>query len=394
MASLRKVLVLLVLLPTGVALADQPIEIGQRITIHSKVLDEERTVFVRTPDGFGESSRHPVLYLTDANVQFLHTAGTVDFLARNGLMPEMIVVGITHTDRTRDLTPTRASRIQPDGRVRELPTSGGGDRFLDFIEQELMPLIQERYHPQPYRVFAGHSFGGLLAVHALLNRTDLFGAFISVSPPLDWDDNLVIRQARERLSGPDRLDKTLILTVGGNERRGLQDGIATFKEVVEGHVPEGFVFAAKTFVGDDHGSVVLGSHIFGLRQIFDGWRPRLDPSTGQVLGGLEGLKAHYARFTERLGYEILPPERFVNMQGYAFMAAGDTEQAIALFELNVANYPDSANVYDSLGEGLEAAGKLREALISYQKAVRQGEKTEDPNLNVYRDHLKAIQDKL
>jgi predicted alpha/beta superfamily hydrolase len=394
MALLRKVLALLALLPAAVVLADQPIEIGQEITIHSKVLDEDRIIFVRTPDGFGESRRHPVLYLTDGRAQFLHTAATVRFLARNGLMPEMIVVGITNTDRTRDLTPTRADWIQPDGSVREFPTSGGADRFLDFVEQELVPFIEERYHPQPYRVLAGHSFGGLLAVHVLLSRSDLFGAYISVSPALAWDNDLVIRQAKEFLSGHSRLDKTLIVTVGGTEDRQMQGGVAALKKVVKGHTPEGFVFESKTFVGDDHDSVVLASHLFGLRKIFEGWRPALDPNTRRVLGGLEGLQAHYARFSKRLGYEVLPPEAMVNLQGYVSMGAGDTEEAIALFELNVANYPESANAYDSLGEGLEAAGRLKEALISYQKAIEQGEKTKDPNLGVYREHLKAVQDKL
>jgi predicted alpha/beta superfamily hydrolase len=394
MTPLRGVIGLAVLLSAATVLADQPIEIGREITIRSDVLGEERTVFVRTPEGFGEASRHPVLYLTDARAQFQHTAATVRFLAGNGLMPEMIVVGITNTDRNRDLTPTRAGLVQPGGRRQELPTSGGGDRFLDFVEQELMPLVEARYHPAPYRLFAGHSFGGLLGIHALLDRADLFGAYICVSPALTWDNGVVIRQTTERLSARDRLDKTLVVTVGSDETQEMLEGVASFEAAVRAGAPDGLVFVSKTFVGDDHGSVVLGSHLFGLRKVFEGWRPLLHPSTGRLAGGLEALKAHYAGLSTRFGYPILPPEAIVNQLGYAALFAGDTEEAITLFEMNVTNYPDSANVYDSLGEGLEAAGRLTDALMSYQKAITQGEKTQDPNLEFYREHLKVIQDKL
>ena len=69
-------------------------------------------------------------------------------------MPALIVVGIGNTDRTRDLTPSRA-------KVESYPTSGGGDKFLEFIQSELIPEIEKRYRTAPYRIFAGHSFGVL-----------------------------------------------------------------------------------------------------------------------------------------------------------------------------------------------------------------------------------------
>jgi predicted alpha/beta superfamily hydrolase len=90
------------------------------------------------------------------------------------------------TDRTRDLTPTHADIKNPDGTVTAFPTSGGADRFLDFIQTELIPEIEKRYRTAPYRIFAGRSLGGLLAIHALFTRPDLFNAYIAVSPSSPW----------------------------------------------------------------------------------------------------------------------------------------------------------------------------------------------------------------
>ena len=55
-----------------------------------------------------------------------------------------------------------------------------GDRTRRYTE--LIPKIEGQYRTQPFRIFAGHSLGGLFAVHTMLTRPDLFNAYIAVSP--------------------------------------------------------------------------------------------------------------------------------------------------------------------------------------------------------------------
>ena len=84
------------------AFGGEPITIGERATLSSKILGEERTLLVSTPANYAQGSAPlPVLYMTDGDAHLSHTRGTVDFLVRNGLMPPVIVVGVTNTDRTR-----------------------------------------------------------------------------------------------------------------------------------------------------------------------------------------------------------------------------------------------------------------------------------------------------
>src|SRR5579862_2818833 len=163
--------------------------IPKKMTVHSNILNEDRVVWVRTPQSYDHGNAvFPVLYITDGDGHINEIGSTIDFLVNNDRMPPLIVVGITNTDRTRDLTPTRWDMKMPNGTVIPNPTSGGADKFLDFIQTELMPEIEKRYPTQPYRVFAGHSLGGLLAIHALITRPNLFNAYIAVSPSLQWDD--------------------------------------------------------------------------------------------------------------------------------------------------------------------------------------------------------------
>jgi len=359
---------------------------GNRITIKSETLGEERVILVRTPPGYERGGqRYPVLYMTDGNAQLGHTASAIEFLSRNGRMPEMIVVAITNTDRTRDLTPTNASMWRPDGTEAKLPTSGGADRFLKFIETELIPKIEKDYRTQPYRVFAGHSFGGLFAIHAFLTRPEAFNAYIAVSPTMNWDNHLLSRKAEEFFKDRKELNRTLFLTLA-NEGGDARVGFDRFKSILGKNKPKGFEWGAMLMEDEDHGSVVMPSHYHGLRKVFDGWQV----SAEIAADGATAVEGHYKQLSAKFGYTIPPPELLMNQAGYQLMGAGKMDEAIAVFKSNVERYPNSANVYDSLAEAYEKGGKLDLARPNYEKAVQLGAQNNDPNLQIYKTNFERV----
>lgn len=384
-------LLFLALLPATVARAQAPplYEAPERIVIKSQVLGEERVILVRTPAGYARGAeRFPVLYMTDGDAHIQHTSGTVSFLARNARMPEMIVVGITNTDRTRDLTPTRVERLPGNPNV-QFPTSGGGDKFLKFIETELIPQIESKYRTQPYRALAGHSLGGLFAVHAMIAKPELFNSYIAVSPSLQWDNFVMIERAKEFFKNRKEYDRTLFASLG-NEPGDIGDAFGMFRDELQRQQLKGFVWEAVRYEDEDHGSVVLRSHYAGLRKMYDGWQFPRDPMTGAVAGGLKGVEDHYRKLSERLRYTLLPPEALMNQVGYQLMGQGNMEDAVAAFKLNVERYPGSANVYDSLAEAYERGGKLDLALPNYEKAHALGVKNGDPNTNVFKTNFDRV----
>jgi predicted alpha/beta superfamily hydrolase len=383
-------LVALVVFLGHAAFGGEPITIGERLTIASKVLGEDRTILVSTPPAYGRlQQRFPVLYLTDGDAHLTHTRGTVDFLARNGLMPQVIIVGIPNTDRNRDLTPSRVPVRTLDGRTFPLPTSGGADRFLTFIETELAPYVEAGYRTEPFRILCGHSFGGLLATHALLAWPELFNAIIAVSPTLDWDDDLMLKRGKKFFAERSDLKRAFFMTLGneGEQRRVAFD---SFAKILKGNKAAGFRWGTMLLEDEDHGSTVLRSHYYGLKMIFEGWRMPRDPTTGDFIGTVADLKKHYADVSKRLGMGVNPPEQVVNQVGYQALQRRERARALEFFRFNVAAYPGSANVYDSLGEGLEQDGQLDLALASYRTAYEVGLKSEDPNTQIYKQHLERL----
>ncbi len=372
----------------------EPLANAETVRMTSKVLGEERTILVSTPRGYGQgTARYPVLYLTDGDAHLLHTRGTVDFLVRNGLMPDVVIVGVTNTDRSRDLTPTRGFGVRDDGTPVLVETSGGAPRFLDFFEKELIPFVEATYRTAPFRVFAGHSLGGLFALTALAERPGLFNASIAASPALSWDHDVILGRTETFLEGRKELRHTLFVTMADEEEGDPSPTrFERLRKTLKRTKAAGFSWGALLMEDEDHGSVVLRSHYFGLRKVFEGWRLPRDRKAGGYAGSVEDLGKHYARLSERLGYPVPPPELVVNQVGYQHLLRKDVKGALAFFRRNVELHPDSANVHDSLGEALEAAGKPEEALASYERAVEIAGQKADPLLPAFtrnRDRLAA-----
>ena len=343
------------------------------LRIDSKTLGEQRQMLVRLPASYRTGTKsYPVLYMTDGDSNIGHTNAVMEFLVRNGRVPEMIIVGISNTDRTRDLSPTRIA-----GR----PTSGGADKFLDFIQNELIPTVEKNYRTQPYRVFAGHSLGGMLVLHTLFTRPSLFNSWIAISPALNWDNDIVNRRAAEWLRETRTVNGVLVVTIG-EEGRDLDREFEELKSLLRSRKLKGLEVVAQKFGDEDHGSVVLPSHYFGLRQVFDSWRFPLNAATDpRQLPAM--VRDHYAKLSARVGYNIPIPENTMNLIGYQLLAARRLDDAIAVFESNRIAYPESPNVHDSLGDAYEAKGELQKAKESFERAATLGRETNDPNAAIY-----------
>ncbi|HKW36026.1 MAG TPA: dienelactone hydrolase family protein [Candidatus Acidoferrum sp.] len=62
-------------------------------------------------------------------------------------------------------------------------------------------------------------------------------------------------------------------------------------------------------------------------------------------------------------------EKTINRLGYAFLKEKDPSSAVVLFKLNTEAYPDSANAWDSLGDGYEATNDIQDARMAYARSV-------------------------
>jgi len=107
---------------------------------------------------------------------------------------------------------------------------------------------------------------------------------------------------------------------------------------------------------------------------------------GTEEAGYDQVRAYYDRKSRKYGYEIVIPEGVLNRMEYRLLNACDTDEAIRIFEENVAAHPNSANVYDSLGEAFLAIGDPVNAGINYTRSLEL-----DPDNSNARNMLLKLQ---
>jgi predicted alpha/beta superfamily hydrolase len=360
---------------------DQDINIGKKYSIRSKVLEEERPYWVYLPNSYDEGSqqRYPVLYLLDGDAHFQSTSGVVQFMSSgingNCQIPEMIIVAIPNTNRTRDLTPTHSKIGLAGNEEAFLESSGGGDAFLKFIRDELIPLIDSRFHTLPSRVLVGHSFGGLLAIHALLEESDMFHGYIAIDPSLWWNNQLLAHIAKKKIGTIRKLRKSLYISSANSPKILSNDPIVKMRKAIRKFVKtldaartEEFHLGFQYFDSEDHGSVPLLSLYHGLLFVFEGFK-----HVG--VESLPAMKTRLHRLSKRWGGDILPSEGHVNNMGYMMLyLVKDVKKALEFFEHNISNFPKSGNAYDSLGEAYMIKGDKAQAIKNYKKSLKL-----DPN---------------
>lgn len=178
-----------------------------RHTVASEHLGGERGVTVRLPDHYSpETKTYPVVYLHDGQNMFDRRTGFagrewhVDEIAgdltRQGRLPEAIYVAIDHgPDRLGEYSHV------PD------PKHGGGqgERYENFLIQELMPSLEQTYAIDPrQRVMLGSSMGGLVTLAIGLAHPAAFAALGPLSSSVWWADGKMADSILERapVDGP------------------------------------------------------------------------------------------------------------------------------------------------------------------------------------------------
>lgn len=214
-------------------------------TIYSEILKEERKIEISLPKGYKDTEKqYPVLYFLDAEMEsrFTNIIDMVESQHDLGVLPQMIIVGIHNTNRNRDTIPVS---------IEARPGSGGAKQFLMFLDEELVPLINELYRTSFPRVLYGASNAGLFVVYALLEEPCSFDAYIASSPMIGWCPDFIHTLAEETFSKSLR-DKFLFMIFGSDDYLRVTRDVPIFVDFLQGISPEGLQWESRMLEGMGH----------------------------------------------------------------------------------------------------------------------------------------------
>ncbi|NUQ37432.1 MAG: alpha/beta hydrolase [Caldilineales bacterium] len=263
-------------------------------TLHAAAVNQDYQISVALPFHYHTrpEQTYPVIYVLDANLNF---ALVVEMVRAMNIrvpfcneLPDAIIVGIgypvsgslaeSHAQvmhlRMRDFLPLRdegAERfIQEMFPVADRVASGGADRFLQFIQRDLVPLIEANYRADTAgRTLLGHSWGGLFALYALFQQPDLFQRYVAISPDLPHGQGAILDDEQRFAARHDSLAVRLYLAYGEPELNDYEwPFLERFLSALESRRYAGFQLTYQTFPNCTHCAVVAPAFQAGLVAVF------------------------------------------------------------------------------------------------------------------------------
>lgn len=191
-------------------------------SIKSRVNQKTYELYIKLPKSYSKSNKkYPILILTDSDYAF----PLVTSITKRLDVEEFITVGISYSkgdkptvSRTRDYTPTYSPN-EPRGHSKESKlASGKADDFISFMKNDVFPFLEENYSiDHSKKVFAGHSFGGLLASYMLVTTPNLFEYYLAGSPSLWYDNHCLNRFEEEYYKFHKNMKANVFLCIGKKE---------------------------------------------------------------------------------------------------------------------------------------------------------------------------------
>lgn len=220
--------------PLGPTIADtgSPSYRFERWTIPAADPGRRHRVTLGVPRRAAPPAGHPAAWLLDGNAALAALdEPLLRALEEGGQPPVLVAIGpdsdlrFDGLGRAYDYTPPNPQGGEvrdPQGRL-----GGGADRFLELIAEGIRPEVEARTRLAAGRqAIWGHSYGGLLVLHALFTRPALFSHYVAADPALWWRDGLLLARepAAVALPGGEARQLLVVSGDGGRERERERQG--------------------------------------------------------------------------------------------------------------------------------------------------------------------------
>ena len=211
------------------------------------------------------------MYVLDGVSQSGHTAASASLMARIGLIPPMIVVGVPSIDgdtRNRDYTPPYM-RLDTDDAASP---NGAADRFLSHLERELIPAVEREYRTTRPRMLAGWSRGALFVIYSQILAPATFDARFAHSPALWRENGLIVDRLEQAFSASAAPEGFLFLSLGDGENEKMTAAFKKAVSMLERSAPPTIRWKPYLSVKGTHDSNPRLSTPVGLCAMFNGER--------------------------------------------------------------------------------------------------------------------------
>lgn len=328
--------------------------VGTNYSIDSKVLDETREVQVYLPLDYAESNkRYPVLYVLDGQLFFNTVVSLTNKFKQSRLTPEFIIVGITSS------YPQRFGHF-----------SNGRDKFLEFMNSELIPFIESSFRSNDEKLLFGWEYAGSMGFYHMLNKANTFNAYLLASPYPIWNEI-------DTVDGISSLDTKLFFAVSPNEFD-VNHGTEKLDARLTTNNMEDLDWTYLKLENEEHHSTGYPTLYHGLRSYFKYYPEFQEDSFKKFIksGGLDHAYAYAKKRGEKYGFS----SELSSWSKYTIIRSAIRANDYGHFQIFADEFVTAAFIGDMKYRSLDISGYYEEN-ENYAKAIE-----------IYKELLKLFPD--
>ena len=313
-------------------------------TIESIFLKENMVIYIYLPPNYYNSNdTYPLQVVLGNHSRSKIYSSISEYLSRPYHMvelkqlhtiPESIVVGVGN------------------------PNSENLNEYINFISQEIIPLIERRFSKCHFKTIIGHSRGGELVLRTMLDENSPFQAFYS-SAPVNSEFFIEEISKEETLSFLRESKKRLFLAASKKDY--FYEGNVKLIAVLNQIDSESFSFKSVLKTTDNHHTIFPVTITDALLFIFNDWKFTIPEK--ETPNMTELFINHYNYLSERVGIEIIPPEFDFYILAYILNERNQMEEKIKLLETSKRLYPKAINADAFLARTYLSMGNVKKARI-------------------------------
>lgn len=331
--------------------------------ISSSKLNAVRQLKIKLPKDYDPSSeiKYPLIIVFDGDYLFEPIAGQVDFQTYFDDMPSSIIVGVV-----------QGSERRYDGycdEVTGLPKESGL-RFHDFVADELIPYLDNKFNTSKFRVAVGHDLMGNFINSYLFKKDPLFNAYVCISPDLSGTVRDYLGKRLEFFKD----DIFYYMATSDKDLPYIREAVLNANSQISEVKNQYLTYYFDDFKNDTHYTLVNSAIAKSFDKIFELYKPLREKELEEKVLTYEGtldnyLVDRYDRIEELFGIKKpITEEEFEKVVKVAEQR-DDLESLEKIGKLAKKLNPESLLGTYYLAQYSEKVGKIKKAKKLYESAL-------------------------
>lgn len=370
---MKKILILLLTFPSFCMLGQEELKFRQDFTIDSEAFGDSRKISVYLPSDYYKypDQKYTMTFVLDG---------------QSDIFTDLVVKTIDYNCHMYNFTPTIVIGIHAKERGWEFSAEEEGDEddyeggrapeLQEHFKNEVFPFIDSVFDQTlNFRTIIGHSSGGHFVLYTLFGEnSDLFDAYIGISPALRPGENRILEMADGTFEKNSRLNKFLYCSTGtvGESEEIFNSSIDKLDSLIQSRQNNGLLWQRSLFTDFDHFLVVGPSVNEAMIFLTRAFRPD-EISILKMAEKSENLKTQLNNFfgerENEYGFSEMPIAGQIHFWSLALMRKEKYQAALELYNWGIEKHPNNYTLRKSKGKLFLKMGKKKDAEESFEEAL-------------------------